>query len=149
MRVVPRKRRRGVAAVELAIAVMPLMMIMMGILEGGRLMMVEEQLGNAAREGARLAVLGGSTMGSSTSTSSTDVNYRVRQYLAPAQIINGVSVTITDLDAPTIGDLTEASAGDRIQVAVSVPFQQVAWCSPWFFGQATLASSCIMRKEAP
>ena len=149
MRVHRARPRRGTAAVELAVSIMPLMIIVMGVFEGGRLMMVEEQIVNAAREGARLAVLGGSTMGSSSGTGATEVNYRVRQYLAAAQITNGVTITITDLDDPAITDLPQAAAGDRIQVGVAVPFKNVAWCPPWFFGNATLSSVCIMRKEAP
>jgi Flp pilus assembly protein TadG len=128
---------------------MPLMIIVMGIFEGGRLMMVNEQIVNAAREGARLAALGGSTMGSSTSSGQYEVNGRVRQYLDAAQITTGVTITITDLDNPGITDLPQSSAGDRIQVAVSVPFKNVAWCPPWFFGGATLSTACIARKEAP
>ena len=59
-------------------------------------MMVQEQIVNAAREGARLAALGGSTMGSSSSTGANEVNYRVRQYLTAAQITSGVTITISD-----------------------------------------------------
>src|SRR3954470_19447843 len=98
MRVHQPRPRRGTAAVELAVSIMPLMIIVMGVFEGGRLMMVEEQIVNAAREGARLAALGGSTMGSSSGTGSTEVNYRVRQYLSAAQITSGVTITISDLD---------------------------------------------------
>src|SRR3954453_1092179 len=143
MRINKDRRRKGTAAVELAVSVMPLMIIVMGIFEGGRLMMVQEQIVNAAREGARLAALGGPTMGSSTSTGANEVNYRVRQYLAAAQITSGVTITISDLDSPGITDLSQAGAGDRIQVAVSVPFKNVAWCPPWFFGGATLSTACI------
>src|SRR5436309_2178947 len=82
-------RRLGAAAVELAVALPPLMAILMGVLEGGRLMSAEEIVVNAAREGARLAALGGSTMGTSTSTGATEVNYCVRQYLSSG----GISTT--------------------------------------------------------
>jgi Flp pilus assembly protein TadG len=149
MRFKPARRPKGTAAVELAVSIMPLMIIVMGIFESGRLMMVEEQIVNAAREGARLAALGGSTIGSSTGTGPYEVSYRVRQYLAAAQISTGVSVAVTDLDNSDATDLPQSSAGDRIQVAVTVPFKNVAWCPPWFFGGATLSGTCIMRKEAP
>jgi Flp pilus assembly protein TadG len=122
----------------------------MGILETGRLMMVQELIINSAREGARLAALGGSTVGTNTSTGSYEVNYCVRQSLAGAQIpASAATITITDLDNSTITDLPQSNTGDRIQVTVSVPFKQVAWSSPWFFGNATLTGSSIMRKEAP
>ena len=126
------------------------MVIVMGIFEGGRLMMLQEQLVNAAREGARLAVLGGSTTGTSSSTGPYEVNHRVRGYLNAAQIpTDYVAITVSDLDNATASDLPQASPGDRIQVGVSVPFARVAWVTPWFFGDATLNAACIMRKEAP
>src|SRR3954454_15574785 len=104
MRVKKLRPRKGTAAVELAVSIMPLMIIVMGIFEGGRLMMVQEQIVNAGREGARLAALGGSTIGTTTSNGATEVNYRVRQYLSAAQITSGVTITISDLDNPGIAD---------------------------------------------
>ena len=60
------------------------MSIFMGVIESGLLMSAGEAVVNSARKGARLASLGGSTMGTNTSTGSTEVNYRVRQYLTTA-----------------------------------------------------------------
>ena len=150
MRVQRIRRRRGAAAVEFALVLLPLMTIVMGILESGRLTSAETIVVNSAREGARLAVLSGSTIGTSTSTGSTEVNYCVRQYLDAALLpSSAATISVSDLDAPSVTDLTQANAGDRIEVTVSIPFSSVAWTTPWFFGKATLKMSCIMRKEAP
>jgi Flp pilus assembly protein TadG len=150
MSVDKRRRRKGAAAVEFALVLLPIWTIVMGIIECGRLMSAETILVNAAREGARLAAMSGSTMGSSTSTGASEVNYRVRQFLDSAAIPSGAAtITTSDLDQPGISDLNYASAGDRIQVAVSIPFSSVAWSTPWFFGRSTLSVSSIMRKEAP
>jgi Flp pilus assembly protein TadG len=144
------RQRRGTAAVELAVALIPLMTIVMGIIEGGRMMLVQEVAGNAVREGARLAALSGSTMGTSTSSGATEVNYRVRSYMNAAGFSTGsATVTITDLDQTGITDLTQASAGDRTQVQISFPFSSVALIPPWFFGSATVKATCVMRKEGP
>ena len=131
MRVIGLRRRTGAAAVEFAVVLLPLMTIVMGIIECGRLMSAEEILINASREGARLAVLGGSTMGTSTSTGQYEVNYRVRQYLDGAAVSSAAAtITITDLDNKGITDLPQANPGDRIQVLVSIPFTSVAWSTP-------------------
>jgi hypothetical protein len=45
-----------------------------------------------------------------------------------------------------VGDV---NPGDRIQVSVWIYFDDVAWCTPWFFGGVKLSTNCIMRKEAP
>jgi Flp pilus assembly protein TadG len=150
IRAIKSRKRRGAAAVEFAVVLIPLMTIIMGIIESGRLTSVETIIANAAREGARLGVMSGSTIGTSTSTGSSEVNYRVREYLDAAAVpSSAATITVTDLDQPSISDLTQANAGDRIQVTVSIPFKAVAWCSPWFFGSATPTMSCTMRKEAP
>src|SRR5262245_45147178 len=56
------RRTRAAAAVELAASLPPLMAILMGVIESGRLMSASEIVVNATREGARYATLGGSTM---------------------------------------------------------------------------------------
>lgn len=144
------RARRGTASVELAVALIPLMTIVMGVIEGGRMMAVQEIAVNAVREGARLSALGGSAAGTSAGTGLNEVNYRVRSYLSSAGVsANSATVTVTDLDQPSLTDLTLSSPGDRIQVGVSLPFSSVALCPPWFFGNATVAATSIMRKEAP
>jgi Flp pilus assembly protein TadG len=144
------KLRFGAAAVEFAISLPLLMAVFMGVLESGRLMSALEIVVNAAREGAPLAVLGGSTIGTSTSTGSSEVNYRVREYFNSGGLsTSSATITVTDLDNSTITDLPQASTGDRIQVTVSVPFASVAWCTPWFFGSAKLTATSVMRKESP
>lgn len=143
-------RRKGAAAVELAVCLLPLMTIVMGILEGGRLVMAQQQMVNATREGARLASLTGSIKGTGTGTGSNDVTYRVQQSLTGAGIdATKATITVTNLDNTSATDLTSASSGNRIQVSVSIPFSKVSWTTPWFFGGATLTSKCIMLKEAP
>jgi Flp pilus assembly protein TadG len=150
MRKTQTRRHRGSAAVEFAVALPPLMAIFMGVLESGRLMSAQEIVVNAAREGARYAVLGGSSMGTSTSTGATEVNYYVRQYLGAGGLSTAsATITITDLDNSTVTDLPQATTGDRIQVAVSLPFKSVAWSTPWYFGSANLTATSVMRKESP
>jgi Flp pilus assembly protein TadG len=144
-----RRRRRGAVALEAALVLPFLVLIIFGIIESGQVMTSEEVIASAAREGARLASLGGSTIGSSSSNGSTEVNYRVRSYLDNAAVPSAnATITVTDLDQ-SITDLPQASIGDRIKVSVSVPFTKIAWSPPMFFGSATLSNSSIMRKEAP
>lgn len=51
-------RERGAAAVEMAIVLPLLLLVIAGIVDFGRFFMTEIQLTNAAREGARVAVIG-------------------------------------------------------------------------------------------
>src|SRR5947209_7170254 len=66
-----RARRYGAAAVEMAFIAPVLFTLVLGIIEFGRVMMVEEVLNNAAREACRKAVLEGSTTADARTTAST------------------------------------------------------------------------------
>jgi Flp pilus assembly protein TadG len=128
-----RRHRRGAAAVEFAVVAPIFVLLVFGMIEFGRMVMVQQMLTNAAREGARLGVIEGNT--------STDVENRVDEYLAAASI-TGATVTVTTL--PASGDDT----GDRISVTVSIPFSQVSWLpTPMYLGGESLASTAIMRAE--
>ena len=63
-----RSTRRGVAAVEFALVAPLFFTLILGIIEFGRMMMVQEILVNAAREGARAAILPGETDAQVTTT---------------------------------------------------------------------------------
>jgi hypothetical protein len=59
-----RSGRRGASVVEMAIVLPVFMMVVMGIIEFGRGMMVGQLVTNAARYGARLAAIDGSSYSS-------------------------------------------------------------------------------------
>jgi Flp pilus assembly protein TadG len=108
-------------------------LLVFGMIEFGRMVMVQQMLTNAAREGARLGVIEGNTP--------TDVETRVDNYLAAANI-TGATVTVTTLPA------SGSDTGDRISVTVSIPFGQVSWLpTPMYLGTTSLASTAIMRVE--
>ena len=114
------KRRRGIAAVELAVTSPLLLLILMGVWEVGRLVEVKQVLVNSAREGCRQASLGSKT---ADEISSDVVNYLARDGLNTA----GVTVTVSNLTAPDVTDPSQASQLDRLRVVVSIPFDNVKW----------------------
>ncbi len=113
------RRRRGVAAVEFAVVAPVLILLIFGILEFGRLVMVQQVLTNASREGARRAIL--------EQTTSSEIESVVNDYLTSASI-SGATVTVSP------SSLNSTGFGDPVTVRVSVPFEQVSWISPWFLG---------------
>ena len=56
-----RKQRRGAATVEFAVVAPVFFLLVFGMIEYGRMVMVQQIIVNAAREGCRAAVLDGST----------------------------------------------------------------------------------------
>ncbi len=128
-----RRNRRGAAIVEFAVVAPVLFLLVFGMIEYGRLVMVQQMLTNASREGARLGVLDGTT--------TTDVENTVNSYLTSAAV-SGATVTVTP-DPPS-----SAGYGEAVTVTVTVPFDQVSWLpSPIFLGGTTLTATTVMRRE--
>ncbi len=124
--------RRGAAATEFAIVAPVFFLMVIGFIEFGRALMVQQVLINASRVGARMA----STTGATTS----GVQSAVQTY-ATGVAVPGVTVTVSPNPAT-------ASAGTTITVTTTVPFSHVSWMSsPWFLGGKTLRASSQMRKE--
>jgi len=124
-----RERRSGAALVELALVLPLIMLLLVGTLEVGRLVEVQQVLSNGAREGARQSSLG--------TLSSDQVSLVVCQYLAEAGLPDYTStrstvVTVEVAPAPSYSpwmtaDATSASKLDGLRVTVSIPANDIKW----------------------
>jgi Flp pilus assembly protein TadG len=107
--ILPRKRstacRTGVAAVELAVVLPVLVLLLLGLWEVGRVIMVMEIMNNATREGARLAASGSWTASNAhpsmlapSTNNDYEVQTKVLAYLQAAGInTTGAQVTVTNV----------------------------------------------------
>jgi Flp pilus assembly protein TadG len=134
-----RLKRRGAAVVEFAVVAPVFFLMILGMIEVARALMVQQIITNASREGARRAVL--------TGAQSSEVRQYVADYLngvsVPATIEN-VAVVPTDLE-------NDAGNGEPVTVTVQIGFDQVSWLpSPMFFvgGRNTLSATTVMRRES-
>jgi len=126
------KTRRGASVIEFAIVAPIFLLMVIGMIELGRALMVQQVIINASRVGARQAIVPGSNQG--------DVQTAVEAYAASVAV-PGVVVNVSPSPSG-------ASPGDPITVTASVDFSNVSWlASPWFLGGATLNASSEMRKE--
>jgi Flp pilus assembly protein TadG len=108
--------------------------MVLGMIEYGRMVMVQQVITNASREGARKAVLDGST--------TAEVQATVTNYMTSGGVSGG-TVTVSPNPPST------AAFGDPVTVTVSIPFSQVSWLpSPMFLGGKTLNSATVMRRES-
>ena len=107
-----RRGERGSALIEAALTLPLLLLVSVGIFEFGRLFQTWQVLTNAAREGARIAVLPG--------TASGDVQARVRQYLQDGQLGGYSSATINVDQAATIA--VGAGTASASVVTVNYPY---------------------------
>jgi Flp pilus assembly protein TadG len=125
-----RERRQGVAAVEFALLLPFIMVLLLGIWEVGRLINMDEMVNNSAREGARQASTGLKTNAQVVAA----VQYYIYQAMVgqgmPAasaqQVVNDAIITVQDLNSPGT-DVSQAAQLDRLQVSVSLSFSDVRW----------------------
>src|SRR5947209_17798074 len=116
-----RSKRRGTAAVEVAVVLPLLCTLIMGAWEVGRLVEVKQLLCNAVREGGRQAATGNQSTA------------QVQQYVINYLTTNGISgvttsmVTFQDLTNNAVQDPTAATQMDRLRVSVTVPYTTFRW----------------------
>ena len=128
-----RRARRGVATVEFAVLAPVFFVVVLGVIEFTRAMMVEELLTNAAHEGARAGVL--------DNAQASDVTSAVNNYLAAAGI-SGATTTVSP--SPP----SSAPYGQSVTVNVQISYYSVSWLPiPKFLGGTTLKAGSIMRRE--
>jgi Flp pilus assembly protein TadG len=130
-------KRPGAAAVELAVILPFLMVLFLGMIEFGRVMMVEQIITNAARESCRSAVLPGQTIDGARTVA---VNYLSN---------SGIQLSSPSTQVTVSPDPTTSAQGAAITVSVSVPYSSVSWLpSALFMSGKNLMSSVVMRLES-
>ncbi len=143
-----RRRRRGGGSdigselVELALALPILLLVIAGVVDFGFLFQRYEVITNAAREGARMAVLSGYTC--------TDVTARVQSYLTTSGLTNSPTVNCGTTSQTLPSGLTVQVATVTVSYPSSFLFigpiaSLVGGGSP---GTVNLRAVSVMRVEA-
>ena len=104
-----RKDERGAALLETAITIPLILLICVGIFEFGRAYQTSQVLTNAAREGARVAILAG--------VSDADVRTTVRGYMASGRLPNAAAADVN------INRNVALGSSSASQITVNYPFQ--------------------------
>lgn len=124
----------GTALIEFALVLPLILVLAMGMLDFGRAFHTKSLLDQAAREGARAAVI--------TSPDLDVVTSRVNAILAPA----GVAATTVSVTGPTAGSYL-----DSVYVATTFTFVTpgiYALVGGDYGNTLSLSSSCVMRHES-
>jgi len=147
MKTKTRNRERGSAMVETAICIPLLLVLMVGIFEVGRAYETWQVLTNAAREGARVAVM--------PSGSAADTTALVRQYMSNGQLTKSATASVVINEGASIDvNGTPVSAS---MVTVDYPFEfimlqpivRLVAPGATVGGPITMHATAIMRNEAP
>jgi Flp pilus assembly protein TadG len=150
MQVLRRRRdagnnRSGAALVETAIVLPIFFMVVLGVIEFGRAMMVAQLLNNGAREAARLAIMDGST--------NTQVDAAVRNFVSSAVGVDPAKLTVTITVTPATGnpdpanDVSLARRRDLCHVLVKVSFSEIDYIPGKYLQSSQLTGQAAMRHE--
>jgi Flp pilus assembly protein TadG len=127
-----RKKRRGAAAVEFAVVSPLLLLLILGLLEFGRMVMVQQVITNASREGARHAITRRATSGSVT---------EICQHALKHAAVKHATVSVNP-------DPATAPPGTLITVRTSADYLANSWLpGSGFFRGTRLSNEVAMRKE--
>jgi len=140
-----RRDDRGTALIEMAFTLPLLLLISVGIIEFGRAFQTWQILTNAAREGARVAVLPG--------YSDAMVTSRVQQYVQAGVLDSNVTPTVTIQRTVAVSYGTGTATGSK--VIVSFPFHfmvlndiaKLVVSNTTVGSDFTMAASATMRNE--
>jgi Flp pilus assembly protein TadG len=129
-------RRSGIAAVEMALLLPLLLILLFGMIEYGSLFWRSQQVASAARNGARRGVLAGAT--------STDVTTAVDQVMVASGMgSTNYTVTLTPANPTTLAQ------GAPFTVEVTVPYVDIQLTGFPVPTPTQVVRSVTMAKEAP
>ena len=132
-------RRRGVVMAEFILVFPVFLIAIVGIVELGRAVMVQQILTNAAREGTRRAVVPEAT--------NDAVNTLVDNYLDRTSLGAGTpQIDILD-EAGAALDLATADPHSVVMVRVAMPYNEVGFGIYSYFANKTMGAQVQMRKE--
>jgi Flp pilus assembly protein TadG len=145
---VNRGRRSGVAAVEMAFVVPILGLIMLGMFELSRGMMVKQILTGAARKGCRTGILqlyGNSDIISDATNVMADNGFNSTLFNPPT--IGAINITVTDPNGNTLSDALDAPPGSTVSVQVVIPVTSVKWLTSYFLTAAMFESDTVVMMK--
>ena len=134
-----RRRERGAAAVEMAIVLPVLLLVMGGIVDFGRALFTQNIATNAAREGVRMRALGYTTTQADTRIQQSMVGVSAPSYAVTYTLVQGSAGTLTANaarpSAPTITD----------RQRVTVTLSNFDWIFPLPLTPPDLSAQAEMR----
>src|SRR5205814_8274565 len=140
-----RRDQRGAALVEMALTLPLMLLVSAGIFDFGRAYQTWQVITNAAREGARIAVLPGTT--------DANITARVRTYISAGQLANAATTPVVIDHTATIpvgigtSSATRATVNYPFTFAVLQPIAQLINPRSKTGAPLTMTVSALMRNE--
>lgn len=127
-----RRQRSGTAAVELAVCLPPLVMLVLASIEACNMIFLDHTLVISGYEAIRVAI--------QTDGTTTEARDRATALLT-ARNVQQPTITFTPANVANV------DRGQPVSVEVTAPCDANAVIPPWFFGGRTLSSKITMIKE--
>ena len=143
-----RQPRSAIAAVEMAIVVPVLAVIMLGMFELSRGMMVRQTLTGAARKGCRTGILhqyGNSDITNDVTNVMQDSGFDSSKFNPPN--IGSINITVTDPSGTTLTDALNAPSGSTVSVQVVIPTTSVNLVSYMFLTTSMVESDLVVMMK--
>jgi len=144
------RRRKGTSVVELAVTAPLLLVLVLGIIDGGQYVNCYQTVSNASREGARVAAR--STTGSVTTVENSVLKYMSDAFpdVSPAVMSTALTVDVRNEAGTLLTGISLASipSGNPVQVDVSLQFAAIRYI-PGLDGldNRSIEISTILRRE--
>jgi Flp pilus assembly protein TadG len=133
------KRRYGVAMLELAIVMPILLMLLLGIIEMGRVMMINQMATNACREACRRAIVPGADHEA--------VIQVVNDYLDASGVSKSNRVVQMLDSGGSAAKLGNIGSHESVTVQVSIPYSTNTWGFTSIMGKKSCVAQSTMRRE--
>ena len=137
--------RQGSACVELAVLSPLLVLLLLGIIDGGQFVNVGQTVSNASREGARIAAK--QTTANVSTVQTAVLNYVPGLY--PNLPASAVQVSVVNAGNPIAGaNIAAVATGTPLSVQVALQFDQARWIKglPYLNGR-TVTNTTVSRRE--
>jgi Flp pilus assembly protein TadG len=150
----PRQTRSAVAAVEMAFVVPVLALMMLGMFELSRGVMVKQILTGAARKGCRTGIVqafGNSDIINDATNVMRDNGFTSSQFNpnppSGTSAIGAINITVTDPSGNTWTDAMNAPSGSSVAVQVVIPATSVNWVSSLFMTKSMFESDLVVMMK--
>jgi Flp pilus assembly protein TadG len=145
-------RRRGATAVEAALVLPMVVMVLFGIMEYGRYVMTLQMMTNAAREGAHYALthtqpvtIAGTTYGNATSDVTNIIN---KALVGQSLVSQSVQIYASDSLGNNIGLWTDTQIGQCVCVRITGNYRVLIASMLYLPANIPVVAQCVMRSES-
>ena len=135
-RMIRRTRERGAALVEFAVVLPLFVVLIFGVMEAGWLFAQQVEIRNAAREGARLAVVDWGTAAAVAGETCNRAD------------LSGAGATVTVTPSSTIDSEFDPPSPESVTVSVTKTYNSLTGVLD-FFDNLQMAATAEMRTERP